>query len=273
MADFLPAQGVLTILANQKLTLASANSDGIGPNLTLASNNVSEYKTYASQLDSKILPLINEINAKKQQIVSICALAGASVGGGKNPPLCGLSTIASSITTQYSGIATSPVITGFGTAKGDTVGLGTTAVIAYGTIYQDTLQGYYFPNLENGVYNTTNPLENPAYARITSSSNLGIGQSTNLFINDSGGSFLGYCYAFSGPAGTCAGYASSISTLISQITAIRSNIISNYLNNPTTIKGYKHSSQLQVWSLNNVKLDNTSSSSAIDNVTNIIKNI
>jgi hypothetical protein len=253
------SQSVVGILSASRVSLQDANDNGLPQPTNDAQDLVDKYTPYCVTLDSNIVPIIAQINTKKQQIVTICSQASS----------CGLSSIASSIDSQYGG--TNSVITGAGaTAYGNTVGLATTSVIAYGIIRKDNIKAYQYPNLENGVYDTTNPLENAAYAVITSSSNQGTGDRTELFENDSSGDFLGYCYGFSGPAGICAGYASSISTIIGEIATLRSSI---NVTDVTTLKGYKHQAQLSLWSINHVQSDNTATSTNHQNVINIINSL
>lgn len=254
------SQSVVGILSASRASLKDANDNGLPQGISDSQALVDKYTPYCVTLDSNIIPIIDEINKKKEQIVGICSLAGS---------VCGLSSLASSINSQYGG--TNSVITGVGaTAYGNTVGLATTSVVAYGVIRKDNIKAYQYPNIENGVYNTSNPIESPTYAVITSSSNKGTGDRTELFQNDSSGTFLGYCYGFSGPAGTCAGYASSISTIISQIATLRSSI---NVTDVTTLKGYKHQAQLGLWSIKHVEDDNTTTRTNHQNVINIINSL
>jgi hypothetical protein len=206
-------------------------------------------------IDNYIIPIVNSINSKKQQIVDICDAAEAS---------CGFSTRASDVTSTYG-----DVVTSVGATFGNLVGLGTTAVVGYGIIRKDTLRAYQFPNLENGVYNTDNPVDSPGEVNLTVS-NAGIGKTTLLYQNYSSGDLVGYCYVILG-SGSCASSASSITTMINEIVSIRSGLTSHITASNTT-KDVRYGLQLENWSYKRSVQSQIERSNALKGAINIIQN-
>jgi len=225
-----------------------------------AQTRIGYFNDPAIIMDNLILSNIYQINTKKQQIVQICADA-ASIGTAST---CGIGSTAGSVTLVYSSILTGVATTGIGTS----VGFGTGGVIGFGTVRQDTAQGYYYPYLENGTAPEDNPFTGAGYAQITTG-NVGIGKSTILVINDTGGGFIGTVVNITGPAGSCANYASSITSLISEIVTLRAGITS-YVDAVTLLKEQKYNYQLEIWSYNRVMENNTARAAAIDTLIDIL---
>lgn len=230
--------GILTT-TNYSLGIATTGSLKVAAGI--ASNQLQKWIAPCSYIDNVLVGIVASINAKKQEIVNIAALASAN-----NPPTCTLGGTAAGVSGVYASGGNSTIAIGIGVTAGNNVGLATTAVVGYGTVYADTLVAYRYPNLEVGNYISLNPLENPGDETITSS-NLGIGISSRLGINT--GSFIGTVFQITGGGGSCSGWANSITTLINEIAALRVSI-SSYTNSVTSVKRYKHRRQLKYWSIN-----------------------
>jgi len=260
----LDAVGILTF---RKESLLESNSVSLPTSISIAQSRLDLFDTPAAEIDNVILPSITIINNKKQEIVNFCSLASTTISGvgtGTTTTSCPLSSEANTVLTTYNDI-----ITGAAATSGTYIGIGVSSIIGFGTVYADDLKGYISPNLENGVYSTNNPLENTGYSSL-SISNAGAGRSTKLFENDSDSTNLGIVVAIqTGVGGTCAGYASSISTLLSEIVSIRAGL-SSYINGATIVKNYKHSYQLGYWSLKRVEQKHTDDVTAIDAVLGIL---
>jgi hypothetical protein len=283
---------VTDLLSVTQTSLSDANSNGLPTNIQSAENLVAKYLPPCQSIDAKIIPIINDINRKKKEIVDICALAAAlhdvpHVGINTLPPLnvttqdpectLALSTQMSNVISVYFGantVGTTTATTTVGTILGSGIGGDFVAIartVSCAVIRQDTIRAHIYPNLENSVWTTDNPMENPSDSIITANSNLGIGQNTVLYTNDSGGSVIGNAFAILSSNGNCAGWASSITTIISQIGTLRSGI-SSYTTAATSVKGYRYQAQLEQWSLRHVEADNTTTSANHQNIINIINN-
>jgi hypothetical protein len=221
----------VSLLQTQVINIGIGTT-GLSDPIDNVTSRLNLIKPACTGVDTYIIPLVNTINAKKQQIVDICALAVVS---------CGISTLSSAVSTTYG-----DVVTSVGATYGNLVGLGTTATVGYGVIRKDTLRAYEFPNLENKIYNTDNPVENPDEVDIVVS-NAGIGKTTILYQNYSSGTLLGYCFKITGGGGSCTGWASSITTIINEIVSIR-NGITSHITAANTTKDVKYGLQLEEWS-------------------------
>jgi hypothetical protein len=249
------------ILTYKKANSLEANATPLPSAIGISSNVIQRYVIPCEIIDTIILPKIDLINQKKQQIVNICQQASA-LGVAVT---CTMSGNETSVSATYAQVLTGSA----STAIGVDVGFGVTTVIGVGTITEDTLQAYVYPNIENEVYTTDNPLEGQGYVRITSS-NVGIGKETKLFAN-SGGSNIGRVVNLTGGGGgNCANYKSLIEDLIDEIVDIRLGI-ANTINSATTIKEYKYSEQLNYWTLNRIKQKHLDSAISIDNATAILQ--
>jgi hypothetical protein len=235
----LTAVGILTT-QNEALGIATASP--LPQAINESYNNLQKWVTPSQYIDNQIIPIVNAINDKKQQIVTICATASAG-----NPTFCSISTTTAGVTAVYASVANGTVAVGIATTVGTNVGLATTAIVGYGTVYADTIVSLTYPNLETGNYSTNNPIENEYNANVIG--NAGIGRQNTFTYNN--GSLIGNAFAITGGGGPCAGYATLITNLILEIAALRVGIVS-YVNAVNTVKGYKYSQQLDYWSLNKV---------------------
>lgn len=250
------------ILTYKKANSLEANATPLPAAIGISSSVIQRYMIPCEVIDNIILPKIDLINQKKQEIVNICQSAAATGVA----VTCTMSSTKTAVDTTYAEVLTGSASTAIGT----NVGFGTTSIIGIGSIREDTLQAYIYPNIENEVYTTNNPLEGEGYVKITSS-NVGIGKETKLFKNDSGGDFIGIVVNLTGTGGgNCAGYASSITNLIQEIVDIRAGI-ANTINSATTIKQYKYSEQLNYWTLGRVKQNHLDSAASIDSATAILQ--
>lgn len=226
-----PIPSTAVLLLQNQVTNIGIGTTGLNEPIDDSGQRLNLVSPACAGIDNYILPIVTSINNKKQQIVDICDSADGT---------CGFSTLASDVTSVYGSVVTS-----VGSTSGNLVGLGTTAIVGYGIIKKDTLRAYQFPNLENGVYNTDNPVDSPSEVTITTS-NAGIGKTTILYQNYSSGDTVGYCYVIQG-GGTCASYASSITTMINEIVSIRSGL-STHITAANTTKDVKYGLQLENWS-------------------------
>lgn len=253
IVNALPVSGILTAT---QVSLIDANTNALPVAITTSNNIIAKYNAPCVAIDTLSIPIVNNINTIKQSIVTLCASASAG-----NPTACTLSSNTADVVSVYGNVAV-----GIATAPGNVVGLASTAVVAYGIINQDALNTTYYPNLENGVYTTDNPLDSPTTVGITTS-NLGIG--TNTALNYNSGPFIGYCFAIVGACGTI---TSAINTYVGQISTIRSGIITTYTSDATVIKGYRYKEQLNNWSLNKVVNTNNNLSINISSTISILNN-
>lgn len=253
---------IVGILTYRKANSLEANAQPLPEAIGISSNIIQRYVIPCEVIDNLILPQIDLINQKKQLLVFICQQAAATGVA----ITCTLSDNQSAVNTTYAQVLTGSA----STAIGLNVGFGVTTVIGIGTLREDTLQAYIYPNIENGVYTTNNPLEGEGYVRITSS-NVGIGRSTELFPNDSGGSNLGIVVNLTGGGGgNCAGFAASITSIIQEIVDIRAGI-ANTINAATTVKEYKNAEQLNYWTLNRIQKIHLDDAAAIDVAVSILQ--
>lgn len=235
----LTAVGILTT-QNEAFGIATATP--LPQAINESYNTLQKWVLPSQYIDNQIIPIVNAINSKKQEIVTICAAAAAG-----SPTFCSISTTTAGVTAVYASVANGVVAVGIATTSGTNVGLATTAVVGYGTVYADTIVSLTYPNLETGNYSTNNPIENEYNANVIV--NAGIGRQNTFTYNN--GSFIGNAFAITGGGGLCAGYATSITNLILEIAALRVGITS-YVSAVNTVKGYKYSQQLDYWSLNKV---------------------
>lgn len=235
----LTAVGILTT-QNEAFGIATATP--LPQAINESYNTLQKWVLPSQYIDNQIIPIVNSINSKKQEIVTICAAAAAG-----SPTFCSISTTTAGVTAVYASVANGTVAVGIATTSGTNVGLATSAVVGYGTVYADTIVSLTYPSLESGNYSTNNPIENEYNANVIG--NAGIGRQNTLTYNN--GSFIGYAFAITGGGGPCAGYATSITNLILEIAALRVGIAS-YVNAANVVKGYKYSQQLDYWSLNKV---------------------
>jgi len=234
---------VIGILTSSNSVLGIGTTGVLPEAIGISSDILQKWVVPSAFIDNVVVNILTSINLKKQQIVTIASQAAAG-----NPTACGIGTLAAGVTAVYASVTNGTVATGIGITAGDNVGLASTAVVGYGTVYADTLVAYRFPNLENGNYSTDNPIESPGNVTVTSS-NAGIGKTT--IFTENNGSSLGNVFQITGGGGSCTGWASSITSLINEIATLRAGI-STYVNAVNVVKDYKHAQQLDYWSLNKV---------------------
>lgn len=248
------------ILESKKTGLQSSNGDPTTYVAGVSSDNVNKFLSSCKKIDSYLLTnYIDQINSKKQQIVNICQSAAGT--GVINP--CGVASTALDVFNFYS-----TIVTGIGTtATGSSVGYQGT-VVGICTVKKDTLYAHIYPNLENGVYTTDNPIYGETYVAITTT-NTGIGQSTFHTKNDSVSDSIGLVVKITDTSPTCATYTQSISTLLSEIELLRQNI-TNHINSSCLVKKYKHSYQLENWSYNRLKQQNIDEIAALTSAISVL---
>ena len=229
---------VIGILTTSNQALGIGTTSVLPEVIGISSDTLQKWKEPATYIDNIIVGFLTSINLKKQQIVSIAASAAAA---------CGISTTAAGVDAVYNSVSNGVIAIG-ATNIGTNVGLATTAIVGFGTVFADTLVAYQYPNLENGNYTTDNPIESPSNVSVTSS-NAGIGKTTTFTQNN--GTSLGNVFAITGGGGSCTGWASSITSLINEIATLRSGI-ATYATAVNSVKNYKHAQQLDYWSLNKV---------------------
>ena len=234
---------VVGILTYSNAVLGIGTTGVLPEVIGISSDTLQKWKTPSIYIDNILVDKLTSINLKKQQIVTIAGQASAG-----DPTACNLSSTTTGVTAVYASVTNGTVALGIGTTAGDNVGLASTAVVGYGTVYADTLVAYRFPNLESGNYSTDNPIESPGNVTVTSS-NAGIGKTTIFTQND--GAKLGNVFAITGGGGSCTGWASSITSLINEIATLRAGI-ATYVSAVNIVKNYKYAQQLDYWSLNKV---------------------
>jgi hypothetical protein len=229
---------VIGILTTSNLALGIGTTGVLPEVIGISSDTLQKWKVPAAYIDNVLVGFLTSINLKKQQIVSIATSAAA---------VCGISTTAAGVDAVYNSVSNGVIAIG-ATNIGTNVGLATTAIVGFGTVFADTLVAYQYPNLENGNYTTDNPIESPSNVSVTSS-NAGIGKITTFTQNN--GTSLGNVFAITGGGGSCTGWASSITSLINEIATLRAGI-ATYVTAVNSVKNYKHAQQLDYWSLNKV---------------------
>lgn len=233
---------VIGILTTSNLALGIGTTGVLPEVIGISSDILQKWKEPAAYIDNVLVGFLTSINLKKQQIITIAASAAAG-----DPTACGISTTAAGVDAVYNSVSNGVIAVG-ATDIGTNVGLATTAIVGFGTVFADTLVAYQYPNLENGNYATDNPIDSPSNVSITSS-NTGIGKITTFTQNN--GTSLGNVFAITGGGGSCTGWASSITSLINEIATLRAGI-ATYVTAVNSVKNYKHAQQLDYWSLNKV---------------------
>jgi len=221
----------------KKSNLETSNSN-IPQAVGIASSSKSLYVNPAKLFDQLALDKVSIINNKKTTIVSgLAASCVITTADGFSS-----SDLISNVTANFGNI----IVGSAAVAIGTSVGLGTTSIVGYATVRQDVWRGYYYPPVQNENYTTNNPFDGQDWITITSS-NLGIGVSVSLWENYSAGTVIGNVYSIS--TTSCAGYATSLALLNSQITALRSGI-ATYRSAGNIMKDLKTSYDLQIWAYN-----------------------
>lgn len=219
----------------------------------VATATVAKWKVPCTSIDNAALTLFNKVTRRQLDIATVGSNAGlASACYSSNTAV---------LTTLYGDLVSGTGVT-FGQSLG-IVGVGTTTNVAYGVIKYDTLQAYQYPKLETLDVSGNNPLEGEGYVTITSS-NTGIGKLTAY--TRGAGSSAGTVFAFvSSGCASYTGIANSLSSVKAQYDSEYTGM-SSHINNANLLKGYKHSAQLEWWSLNkcgnNLSVGITSNTSA-----------
>lgn len=243
----------------------------------IAQTYITSYQIPSEILDQTqdIFTIVNQINQKKQQIVSISALGIGTFSPGVAQPTCILASNPNNLN--------SPVISETGIIPSST-GFGEppiiTPQIAFGVIREDSIRVQFYPRLEAQEAPNNNAFENLSYYTLQdqNSSFAGTGKETILFANatyndeaidirvwDNSGEWdtswngsnniIGNYYDIVGGGSTCTGFASSITQLENEIVALR-NQLPQYLNPIKGFKNKKHDYQLRVWSFKRTEVVN-----------------
>lgn len=234
-----------TLTINEILT--NSNTVGgaaiVGPlpeAIGIASETVAKWKAPCTSVDNAALTLFNKVKQRQLDIATV----GGNTGLGSDCYSKNIALGTFILNTLYGDL-----VSGIATAYGSTFGInnGPETTVIYGVIKYDTLQAYQYPKLETLDASGDNPLEGEGYVSITSS-NAGIGKITTY--TRGGGSSAGTVFAFAAPG--CAEYTGIANSLSSLKTQYNSEYVgmASHANNATVLKGYKHSAQLEWWSLN-----------------------
>ena len=138
----LTAVGILTT-QNEAYGIAAATP--LPQAIDESYNSLQKWVLPSQYIDNQIIPIVNVINSKKQEIVNICSIASTG-----SPTFCSISTTTAGVTAVYASVANGTVAVGIATTSGDNVGLATSAVVGYGTVYADTIVSLTYPSLESG---------------------------------------------------------------------------------------------------------------------------
>jgi len=253
---------VREILENSNNVQTAAQSGPIQEAISISSANVIKFFEPSQEIDQLALNVLTTINQQKLSIATLGGNTGlASDCYSSNP---------ADITVIYGSLVSGIAVT-FGVSLG-IVGIGTTQVVAFGTIFNDTLRVFRYPNIEPATLNssTDNPLDGEGYVTLTSF-NLGIGKSTLYTI----GAGSGISTVFALKSAGCASYT-GIASSITQFTNIynsQSTGIVTYINDVNIIKGLKNSAQFEYWSLNKVNNNMSVGISSNSSVLSVLANI
>jgi len=231
---------VSEILTNSNTVGGAAIVGPLVESIGIASETVSKWKIPCTSVDNAALTLFNKVKQRQLDIATV----GGNTGLGSDCYIKNIALGAFAMTTLYGDL-----VSGVATAYGSTFGInnGSATTVTYGTIKYDALEAYRYPKLETLDASGDNPLEGEGYVTITSS-NAGIGKSTAY--TRGGGSSAGIVFAFAAPG--CAEYTGIANSLSSLKTQYNSEYVglASHANNANLLKGYKHSAQLEWWSLN-----------------------
>lgn len=226
-------------LTNSNSVQAEAQSVPVADAIGISSATVVKWIAPSQAIDQLALNVFNKITRRQLDI--------ATLGGNTGLSSACYSSSTAVVTSLY-GSLVSGVTTALGQSLGIS-GVGTQTVVAYGTIYYDTLQAFRYPNMEPATLNssTDNPLDGEGYVTL-SSANLGIGKSTRYTL--AGGSSAGIVFALqSSGCASYTGIAASISSVKAQYDS-ESAGITTYVSDVNIIKGFKNAAQLDYWALN-----------------------
>lgn len=253
---------VRQILENSNNVQTAAQSGTIQEAIGISSANVIKFLEPSQEIDQLALNVLTIINQQKLSIATLGGNTGlASDCYSSNP---------ADITSIYGSLVSGIAVT-FGVSLG-IVGIGTTQTVAFGTIFNDTLKAFRYPNIEPATLNssTDNPLDGEGFVTLTSF-NLGIGKNTLYTI----GAGSGIATVFALESAGCASYAGIVNN-ITQLKIVydsQSTGIATYINDVNIIKSLKNSAQFEYWSLNkvnnNMSVGISSNSSVLSVLTNI----
>jgi len=222
-----------------------------------AAGIASDYLIPSESIDNLIILEFNKIATRQTDLASV----GGNVGLGST---C-YSSDTSYLTTNYGDIVTGIGST-FGSEFGIT-GIGTTQVVAFGTINFDSLEAYRYPKVEAGTLDasTVNPFDGEGYVTLTTS-NAGIGNSTR------------YTRGTGGLAGTVFALVNDCHVAISaSITSLKSQYdtesagISSFVSAVNLVKGEKNEYQLQVWSYTRKINENSTGITSFTSVIDVLE--
>ena len=215
--------------------------------------------------DEFLLPKINQINSKKQQIVTLLA---AAYNGGTSSCTFSNSNVTSSIARPGTSVdfTYNTVLTG-----------------KRAEIREDVLGVFQYPDIENYNLSAANDyFNNTEYTRITSL-NIGLGETLYHYYdgNDAqglsaGSTLLGYYYTITNTTGSCSTTKDSVNTLESEILTLR-NQINDFItangNALNSLRKIKNEKNLAVY--NSVLLKDSSDEAILilqDSITNLSSN-
>lgn len=228
---------------------------------------VDNYIVTLEATDQYALGLLNIINNKKQEIVGIMSDVFDSInniGAGyptgdeiliSDPALVNDSDAEKVV--YMAGIST--FIYPDGCLPAGTVGVNSCLLGVRGEIYPDIIAAWHYPKVENLDTDTDFYREGESYVKVTNS-NLGIGVTAYEFGDAAGstgtiglvnsGSRLGYYYFWADLDAVNSGAASSITSLVTDIESLRTEI-NDYFVGVTTgtnkIRAFKGLYQLDLW--------------------------
>jgi hypothetical protein len=220
----------------------------------VSSSTVTKWQAPCSSIDSAALTLFNTVVQRQNDLATL----GGNVGLGST---C-YSSDTAYLTTTY-GSLVSGVGATFGANLG-IVGVGTTQVVAFGTIFRDTFEALRCPKLESLDVSGDNPLEGEGYVTITSS-NTGIGRSTRY--STGAGAAAGIVFSLENACHVA--ISASITSVKNQYTT-ESAGMSTHVSNANVMKEYKHTAQLDYWSLNKASNNMTTGVSTNTSVVGIL---
>tara|TARA_B100000579_G_scaffold430091_1_gene442896 strand:+ start:344 stop:1282 length:939 start_codon:yes stop_codon:yes gene_type:complete len=231
--------------------------------------DVTNYENLAKIGDNKILSILNEINVKKQEILTT------------------VDTAVSAGCTYFlgDGTKTSLVNSGPVTVGGVVLGPANTQTeynTSYPVISKDVIKLYKYDDLTN--YSSDAPFSGISSSAITGT-NVGAGYSNQCFLNygatiEAGGSSQ-FKIIKGTEGGACAGYLNTINTLASEIGTLRDSLATDWddaatyvgiFNDTNEVKDKKTDSELFVWAYKNsdekIQEKQISNNSLIDTIEN-----
>lgn len=178
------SQSVVAGLSSDKSGISSANSVLVKP-VGIASTAISRLQIPAKKLDEELManigPVLDQINAKKQEMVNLSNLALAGYVKGINPPICELESDKSKLDTNIASekdvIKSSMALVG----SSGLAGL-PTPDIAYAVVRKDDVRVWKAPNLEQRKAPDDNAFDGLKYP-VLSPDNYGKGKENIMFKN------------------------------------------------------------------------------------------